>query len=168
MRRPLVSFTCANRYIRLEVARALFEEAFVLMGSIEETCRYLQIDRSTVRAWREKDKEFDLMLARAMDRAVERAEGILLQRAMAKEATPVSQRALEFFLKHRKPEVYGDQAVPSSVTVNTTTVNQTLDTDRYTDEQLSASRTFLDRLQQAIDKVPGGLPAAPSPSETKK
>jgi hypothetical protein len=140
--------------MRFHIVRALFEEALVIAGSVEGAARYLGIHSRTIRKWRQADKEFDAMVARGIERAIDRAESVLFKRAIEKDT-----RALEFFLKHNKPHVYGDHAVPTSVTVHQTTVNQLLDTDRYTDEQLKASRTFLDRLREAIEKAEG-LPAA--------
>jgi hypothetical protein len=132
------------------MARAVWVAAYVEHGNIGEACAYLGISRATFYRWKAADKEFAAAVLEAEQDAIDSAVGQLYRRAKKKDTA-----ALIFYLKTHRPEVYGDKRGASTVVVNQsqTTVGP-INTDNWTDEQLSKGQEFFRRLREAIARIP--------------
>jgi hypothetical protein len=81
-----------------------FLEQLRLCGAVAKAARAANVPRRTVYNLRERDAGFKEAMDEASIAMVEDAESELFERAIDKDTT-----ALIFFLKTRKPEVYGDK-----------------------------------------------------------
>jgi hypothetical protein len=75
------------------------------LGSIDAAARAVGVGRRTVYDERARNPEFDRAVVEAAACSVEAVESTLYQRAVS----GASDTAIIFFLKCRKPEVYGDK-----------------------------------------------------------
>ncbi len=74
-------------------------------GSISAAARATRVGRRTVYDLRAREPWFDKMIKEIAEECVEEVESTLYQRAVS----GASDTAIIFFLKTRKPEVYGDK-----------------------------------------------------------
>jgi hypothetical protein len=134
----------------VEVARSVWLAAYVELGTIGAACDHLGIGRSTFYRWKAADPEFAAAVLDAEQDAVDRVEAELYKRARRKSDT-----ALIFYLKTHRPEVYADKRGPSTVVVNQSQTNVgPINTDNWTDDQLSKGQEFFRRFREAIAKMP--------------
>ena len=75
-----------------------------LRGTVTAACKAVDVGRRTVYDERARNPLFERMMSEMVERCVEEVEATLYQRAVAGETAE-----LIFFLKCRKPEVYGDK-----------------------------------------------------------
>src|ERR1700735_1779356 len=75
-----------------------------LRGTVTAACKAANVGRRTVYDERARNPLFEKMMSEIVERCVEEGETTLYQRAVAGETAE-----LIFFLKCRKPEVYGDK-----------------------------------------------------------
>jgi hypothetical protein len=136
--------------LRIEVARTVWLAAYVELGSVGKACEYLGIGRRTFYNWKAADPEFAAAVLDAEQDAVDSAVSELYRRAKKRSDT-----ALIFYLKTHRPEIYGDKRGPSTVVVNQSQTNVgALNTDSFTDDQLSKGQEFIRRLREAVAKMP--------------
>lgn len=109
-------------------AKARFLEAFAEVGTVMGAIRNLEfleglkLNRGTVYAWRDRDEAFadswdeaadaagDVLEAEARRRAVDGVETpIFFEGERVGTKTTFSDRLLEFLLKGRRPEIFGDR-----------------------------------------------------------
>lgn len=139
--------------LRIEVVRTVWLAAYVELGSIGKACEYLGIGRRTFYNWKAVDPEFAAAVLDAEQDAIDSAVSELYRRAKKKDTT-----ALIFYLKTHRPEVYSDRR-PSTVVVNQQQTNVgALNTDSFTDEQLTKAQEFFRRLREAVERIPPDLP----------
>lgn len=74
-------------------------------GQLAAAARSVGVDPKTVWNYRQKDPEFARQVRESLECAIERVEDTLYRMAMSGEDTT----ATIFFLKTRKPQVYGDR-----------------------------------------------------------
>jgi hypothetical protein len=74
-------------------------------GAVTVAAKQVQINRATVYEARERDTEFRAAMETVQQACIEQVEATLFQRAR----DGVSDTAVIFFLKSRKPEQYGDR-----------------------------------------------------------
>jgi hypothetical protein len=89
--------------LRVDAARAALLDAIVKHGSIAGACRAVGLARASVYRWRRDDQDFDQRVREAEETAID-----MLESQLYKHAIKRSTRALIFFLRKRRPEVYGD------------------------------------------------------------
>jgi hypothetical protein len=123
--------------------------AYVELGSIGKACEYLGIGRRTFYNWKAADPEFAAAVQEAEQDAVDSAVSELYRRAKKKDTT-----ALIFYLKTHRPEVYADRRGPSTVVVNQQTNVGPLNTDSFSDEQLTKAQEIFRRLREAVERIP--------------
>jgi hypothetical protein len=118
----------------------------------------LGISRQTFYRWKASDPELAAAMSDAEHDAIELAEAELYKRARKRDST-----ALIFYLKTHKPSVYADRR-PSTVVVNQSQTNTVgpINTDNWTDEQLSKGREFFRRLREAITRMPDDVAKLPA------
>lgn len=85
--------------------RQPFLEALEDTGAITIAAQRAGVHRSTVYEARDKDEDFRKALVEVQERCLERVEATAYQRAR----DGASDTAVIFWLKSRKPEVYGDR-----------------------------------------------------------
>ena len=80
------------------------EAGFSYRGAASE----LSIERNTIKAWRDRDEQFDTACLDARESAIEQVEDVMFRSAIKAEEDPRYQTSAIFFLKNRAPSRWRD------------------------------------------------------------